>query len=97
MPTPFQEYAVKTLKGLREVKDLTFSGEAQATVIIDYSGIQLPWVLGRLDQIASMWRAYYPHAGMTVTAVDDNYIGRFPLDTVEAVLGSGKVPTAYEY
>jgi hypothetical protein len=96
MPTPFQEYARKTLRGLREVKDITFSGETQATVLIDYSGIQLPWVLGRLDQIASMWKAYYPDAGMTVTSQNDNYIGRFPLDTVEAVLGSGVVATTYD-
>ena len=86
----FLVFAKKTLKNFREVKEVTSTGFV-AHVTVDLSGIQVPWLVDRLSSIAGLWKSVYPEAAMNVVALDGNYIGRFPLDSVAAVLGSGVV------
>ena len=91
----FESLVRKSLKNIREVKNIETVGFV-AHVTIDLTGIQVPWVLDQLNLCYSLWKKSYPNASLSIEALDGNFIGRFPLDTVEAVGGSGVVPTVYD-
>ena len=87
-----ETFVGKLVARIREVSSFSVEG-TNVRIVVDFSGIQLPWVLRQMQSIAEIVKNRFPGTGVMIDALNENYIGRFPLDTVEAKLGSGVVST----